>query len=540
MTPAFQSFNRFSANRLFGRFNLIALGLFILISMGQIWLTRYVPSLDGPQHLYNANVLVRLFTGNDFFGEYFRINPVVVGYWTGHFTLGFFKLFFPAWLAEKLFLTAYVLGMFFSFRYLIRSIQPEKSNLLVFLIFPFIFHNYLVLGYYAFSIAFIFLFLAFGYWIRKRERFGWKEMAVFGAIGMGIFLSHALVFLFFGVSFVFFFLVTTASAIISGKTSWSVIGSRVWRLTVALLPSLVIWANFLRVVMEVNPGVAPATYSNMELVGFIFRIRQLVGFHHEIETPAYIILFIMMVVISLYGICLYLVRLRRKEWRWTELPGDRFAWIGVSLICLGAYFLAPDRISAGSLTNRFGLFFFLSFLVFLASLPANRILQVITLLVTLGVMVSARKNHHHFLVTLNDDIRDVQTMVPYMEDGSTVVSLNASTNWVHLQFPLYVAVDKEFVHLNNPQCGGQFPLVWDASTLPVCKTGTVTFLPPNSPEVFDRDAEIEQVDYITIFHQQRFWSDKENEKWMKIINDHYEQVMVSPRNLNTLYKRKGL
>ena len=125
------------------------LSLLLLISLLPLWIFRYVPSLDGPQHLYNANVIIQLLKGSEIFRKFFRINEVVVGYWTGHFALSFFNLFLPAWLAEKIFLTAYVLEVVFSFRYLVRSIDPERQNLLVYLIFPFVFHSYLLMGYYS-------------------------------------------------------------------------------------------------------------------------------------------------------------------------------------------------------------------------------------------------------------------------------------------------------------------------------------------------------------------------------------------------------
>ena len=80
--------------------------LLLLISMLPLWIFKYVPSLDGPQHLYNSNVIMQLIQGSEIFREFFRINEVVVGYWTGHFALSFFNLFLPAWLAEKMFLTA--------------------------------------------------------------------------------------------------------------------------------------------------------------------------------------------------------------------------------------------------------------------------------------------------------------------------------------------------------------------------------------------------------------------------------------------------
>ena len=153
--------------------------LFFIITLLQLWLTRYIPSLDGPQHLYNANVMVELLKGNELMRLFFDINEVVVGYWTGHFFLAFFKLFFPAWLAEKLFLTACVVALVFSFRYLVRVINPMKGNFVAFLIFPFVYHSYFLLGYYSFSIAAIFFFLAFGYWIRNQDRLNPKRIVIF-------------------------------------------------------------------------------------------------------------------------------------------------------------------------------------------------------------------------------------------------------------------------------------------------------------------------------------------------------------------------
>ena len=50
----------------------------LLIGMLQFWIFRYVPSLDGPQHLYNSNVLIQLLKGNEIFSEFFRIKPPIV------------------------------------------------------------------------------------------------------------------------------------------------------------------------------------------------------------------------------------------------------------------------------------------------------------------------------------------------------------------------------------------------------------------------------------------------------------------------------
>ncbi len=126
--------------------------LFLLVSLLQLWMTRFIPSLDGPQHLYNANVMVELLKENELMRSFFDINEVIVGYWSGHFFLSFFKIFLPAWLAEKFFLTVYVVAMVFSFRYLIQSINPSKGNFVSFLIFPFVYHSYLLMGYYPLAL----------------------------------------------------------------------------------------------------------------------------------------------------------------------------------------------------------------------------------------------------------------------------------------------------------------------------------------------------------------------------------------------------
>lgn len=138
---------------------------FMLLSLLQFWSSKYVPSLDGPQHLYNANVLVQLINGSSFFDQFFSVNEVLVGYWSGHFFLTFFKFFLPAWLAEKMFLSLYLISFVLSFRYLVRSVNQSRTNFVSYLAFLFAFHSYFLLGYYSFSIAAIFVFLSFGYWI---------------------------------------------------------------------------------------------------------------------------------------------------------------------------------------------------------------------------------------------------------------------------------------------------------------------------------------------------------------------------------------
>jgi len=515
--------------------------IFLVICLLHIWLTRYVPSLDGPQHLYSAQVITELLSGNKLFAEFFKINPVIVGYWTGHFFLTFFKLFLPGWLAEKFFITAYVFGMAFSFRYLIKGLFTDRENLLVFLIFPFIFHNYMLLGYYSFSIAAIFYFWAFGYWIRHQANFGWRQMILFGALALAIFLSHGLVYVFFAFTFLIYFLSTHLHLLIEsgGRKQIPVLLSRTWRVALSVLPATVLCIRYYLSVMEVHPGVKEASYSNRELVEFIFRIRQLVGFNHEQESPAFRVLFLLIALLCI-SVAWYSLRgILRKEGKWIDLLNMRCSWIYITLVFLAAYFLMPDRISAGSLTNRFGLYFFLGWVVFLASQKVSRALQLLTLAVLAGVMIQTLVVQHTFLKRLTGDISEIRQLTPYIEDGTTMASLNTSDNWIHLHFQLYAAVDKEVVHLNNPQCLGQFPLIWNEASLPECYTGNEPYRPSRSPDISGLGHRQEQVDYISVFYYNRFLESTEYEEWKKILAEHYELVKVTSHNRGALFRYIG-
>ncbi len=522
------------------RYDVLAALVFFTFCFLHIWRTSYIPSLDGPQHLYNANVMKQLLKGNDFFREFFRINPVIVGYWSGHLLLSFFKLFLPAGLAQKFFLMSYVLGMYFSFRYLVRSHPSSRQNLMVYLIFPFIFHFYLSLGYYTFSLAVIFYFWAMGYWIRNSDRMNRGGMISFGALAMAVFLSHGLVFLFFGISLFLHFVITHIPSFIrEGKKAWSGMWRPLWRLMISVAPAVLLWAIYIMSVMDINSTVSPVAYSFRDLALDIMHIRQLVGFHHEVEAPPLNILFILLAVLGTTALILFAIRHspNYKGERKKTLDLHTYIWTSIVLVFMAAYFLMPDRISAGSLTHRFGLFFFLSLLVLLAIQPIPKMMQIITMLLLVWITWQARENQRHFMENLTQDITDIRTMAPHMKENSTVLSLNSSGNWIHKHFPLYVAVDKPLVHLNNPQCAGQFPIIWNERRLPECYVGEELYIPGGAPDISGKGHRRQQVDYITVYHQETFWGNEENRYWHLILNTYYRLVMTTPRNLGALYER---
>jgi len=109
----------------------------VLLNIIPVLSYTYFPTMDGPAHLYNSNLITHLlFEDNQQLHEFYKLNTIAVPNWIGHFILSFFNLFLPAFLAEKILLLIYFVGLPYSFRRLIITINP-KAVFVSYFIFPF-------------------------------------------------------------------------------------------------------------------------------------------------------------------------------------------------------------------------------------------------------------------------------------------------------------------------------------------------------------------------------------------------------------------
>ena len=72
----------------------------------------FYPSMDGPSHIYNSNALSTfnkkvMVVLNDFL----KCNYIIIPNWTSHIIMSFICLIAPAWVAEKVLLYLYIIGM---------------------------------------------------------------------------------------------------------------------------------------------------------------------------------------------------------------------------------------------------------------------------------------------------------------------------------------------------------------------------------------------------------------------------------------------
>jgi hypothetical protein len=491
--------------------------------------------LDEPQHLYNANVLVEIWKGNEAIKTFFNIDNIIVGYWSGHFFLGFFLLLFPAWLAEKMLFISYIAAMAFSFRYLVRSANKENDTMAV-LIFPFTFSMYFMMGYYSFSIAFIPFFLIFGYLIRNPE-IKLKNAAILALLFLFSFFSHAFVFALTGFTIcIYFFIELIFKKVRKEKANFKELFQRILLIGASAVPSIIFFVIYMSNVMHIDSTVVSDKHTTKELVYFLFRIRQLVAYSHENEAVGLFPIFIVL-MLSISSILIYFSTLKNKE-RINAIFSNRNIWFGIALVFLILYFIIPNRISAGSLTNRIGLLFFYTFITALAMNKIHKIIMVLSLFILFFSFLYLQNLRTKENRILNAIVEDIKTVEDQIKENSTIYSVRASDLWLDLHFGCYLGTDKAIINLNSPQNAGQFPIVWNYKHLPQVNIGEkqIDFNRPKS-QPLSVNMDTIMVDYIAVYHNKPNFLLSEELK--ENIDQFYKLIYKSPKNYVDLYQYSG-
>jgi hypothetical protein len=179
-----------------GRFSFLArrwpallYAALVALYLAPIWAARYLPSTDGPSHVFNAWALGRLAgwlpeeggasggSGESgavagttpLLARYLEINPQPVPNYLTHVALAALMRGLEPAAAEKVLVSGYVLLMAGALWYLAGAVERERAWLAL-LGLPFIWTNLLQLGFYNFCIGLALFLLALGLWWRYRCR----------------------------------------------------------------------------------------------------------------------------------------------------------------------------------------------------------------------------------------------------------------------------------------------------------------------------------------------------------------------------------
>src|SRR5689334_4394972 len=121
-----------------------------VVAIVPIWSVRYLPTIDGPSHLYNSWILYSLLRGaKGPIADWFQISWRPYPNWIGHAVMSLLMFVVSPIIAEKLFVTGIVLLFLYAmWRY--SGAAGDASRPFVFVAVPFAYSLMLQNGFYNF------------------------------------------------------------------------------------------------------------------------------------------------------------------------------------------------------------------------------------------------------------------------------------------------------------------------------------------------------------------------------------------------------
>lgn len=97
--------------------------------------------------------------------------------------------FVPVLIAEKIFLSGYIILLPASMRYVLGAIRPD-ARFFAYLVFPFIYNYLFHKGFYNFSYGLAMCFFVLGYWLKHQDRFAFCEAVTLSCLSLVLYFCH--------------------------------------------------------------------------------------------------------------------------------------------------------------------------------------------------------------------------------------------------------------------------------------------------------------------------------------------------------------
>ncbi len=456
-------------------FFIVIIGLNLI----PVLLFTFFPTLDGPAHLYNSQVIKSLLTNNpSTLNDFFSFNKEPVPNWIGHFILTCFNSFLPAFVSEKILLLTYMIGLPVSFRLLIQTISP-KNTWFSYFIFPFTYSFVFYLGFYNFSIAVILLFLTFNYWLKHENKpFTFRKiLTLFTFIALTYF-SHIFVF---GI-LLFLISLHIAMNTISQLSDYDrnikrTLQTTLKKIGIVTLTSAIPFTLFVFYFYS-RPSTGYSSFiDRIELIHWLKNLRPIIALNVELEE-VYTRKIVYLILILTFIVCF--TKCRNIHWNPNTSIKQRFTnfikqlvlqenlWLFASIMLLVLYFILPDSDgAAGYVSVRLGLLFYLCYIIWLSTQNFPSWFGIISTVLVLYCNFRLNSYYTSSTKNLNGIAKECYNASKYIPSNSVVLPLNYSDNWLVGHFSNYLGIDKPMVILENYETDtGYFPLIWNDTAIP--------------------------------------------------------------------------
>ncbi|MCW5922979.1 MAG: hypothetical protein KIS77_11580 [Saprospiraceae bacterium] len=528
--------------------------LLLAANLVPLWAFQYFLTCDGPCHLYNAKVLLDFWQGGEpkaFYETWLYLNTRFEPNWFGHaFMTLLMGLQIPAFLAEKLLQTVYVLAFGLGLRYLIQQINPSNLFLSSFgLLFA---HHYVFqMGFYNYSCSLAAMFWATGYWLHIRRGYAPGQLLVL-AIGLLVLYFCHPVGLLFTLLLIGSLLVgdfwNDTRAHKRDKINWQKFGQAMAAIAVATLPVVVLFAEYL---FFKGINATPRGEPTSALWHLLRENRGLLimDISERWWAVAVAVACALMALHAAYN------KLKNKDRRWTD------ALLGVFLFTVWLYFNQPGSVAGGGITPlRLVLLPYLTLILWLAStyfsIKLKRAVLVFSVVVS-AAFLTLRFPHYKMA---NEAVQEYASCAAVIPNYATVLPISfnhhgqigsgryvAEAIWLFVHAGDYVGVDKHIVLLGNYEAHTRnFPLVWREGRNPfvlLSKDGDYFEEQPPRADILGLPDKTggAHVDYVVTWcKDQRFQDHPYTQEINQQLEQGYDLIFISEHGLAKVFKRKGI
>jgi hypothetical protein len=306
-----------------------------LLYTAPFWVVQFIPTTDGPCHLYNAWILRHWGDAATYpaVNRHFELIAKPFPNWLTHLLLAGLMWVAPPLIAEKLVLSGYVLLFLGGLWYLAGAVDHER-RWLAFLGFLLVYDAPLQWGFYNFCYSIGLFLIAVGYWWRRRDSF---DLGVAVRLNLLLWLCY------------FAHLTSTVVALLAIAVLWlatlrrEAVARRLSQVA-ALAPQLLLPLWFL----SAQRGKSYPTADDLGALWTSFvRFDAFLGLDQQRRFAAILpAVFVLLLALSVVA------RLRSPR-RQGEASADRraarddFGFLLVATVLTAVYFVAPDGMAGG-------------------------------------------------------------------------------------------------------------------------------------------------------------------------------------------------
>lgn len=477
---------------------------FIFLLSFPLFKLSFLLTHDGPAHIFNACLIRELVNGNTLVSDFLYLKNFPEPNWTGHLIIAFLSYFFHPNIAEKIFLGAYIFLFPFFFRKLLQKVN-SNNGAIVLLVLPFVYSYFFFGGLYNFLAGATVLFASLSIILPQFEKGVNKKYIWISVFSILLYFSHLIAL---GIFLVMIFLSHLFSFRKENyherRSNFIIFLRSSIPLLLSLLPSLVLLTIFFSEKKFLSSH--GSSFSISEMVEALIYILPIITLQHYPENIYSVIIFVLLISLT----CGWAINrfLKRATHTISSKPFYQWSsyWFTASLLMLLFFFLIPDKAASGGVIKfRFEFFFFLFLIVFISTIPFNRIIHLGIAIIIVPWMIFKFIYLFPMMKSLDDETKTAMLCTDYIRENSILLPLNYSSNWMHCNLFNYAGTVKNIFVLDNYEAGmPHFPLEWKKGKNPVVIMGNFNIEPP--PLCADIHAFEKQtghlIDYIVVWDYQ--------------------------------------